>query len=659
MNLKKHKKQIIPALFILSAVVIRLFFLFNRGRFWFDEGISYDIARYDIFDLLFRLSKPVGMETTITDNFPPFYYILLHLWMAPGSGEAYLRLFSLLFGALAILMTWKLAKKLFGENTALWSVFLMSISAFNIYYSIECRAYTLFLFLSLCSFYYFLKIIENGKGRLLYIISTILCVYTFYYGFFIVAIENIIFFGYLLKKKKVSLGKWIPAQAMILFSFLPWMKIFYHHFFWTYPDAALKPSSLSVLAKGISVVGKNFVEFNVSMGKLSWPAESYKYILLFFGAWLVFGFFALWKTKGRFFILSVYLLVPLAAQAYISEKDVVARAFIFLTPVYYIVLSRGIVYLKERKNIPAFFILLSVLSGIMAVNAASLYGFYHLETRANKITGGKDLVGYVNSRLWGRSLLDTDEILSSCLDAKYGSSAAAIPESEKKNSILLVDRGKLMPFLNYYCKNRGNFIGFLSPRTEEGRKEHRNYVDECLSVLSGKYDYFWIIYSPIHIGRSNFTESSLSKYLTKIDTKNFKGVDAELYESKIKNLFSEPGKGFYQFMDSPVEIEQGKPFIKENYILTEGFYNIYIIAGHSDSAPFYGNMALFVDSRLAGRERVGANFNYMYKMEAFIGEGSHDIKLVFEKDLYGIKKGRYLYIKDMFFVKAYNENIAH
>jgi hypothetical protein len=215
-----------------------------------------------------------------------------------------------------------------------------------------------------------------------------------------------------------------------------------------------------------------------------------------------------------------------------------------------------------------------------------------------------------------------------------------------KNHIALVDRGKLVPILNHYHKNGDNFIGFLSPRTKQAALKYRNYVDECLEVLGGKYEYFWVISSPFHEDNANLTESLMSKYLTVIDSKKFGEINVELRRSRITGRAA----GFYQFEDLPARIAPGEAYMKEKY-MPEGFYSIYIIAGHSRTRPFYGNMSLFVDGRRVGGKPVGASFNYIYKMETFIEEGGHNIEAVFEKDSSGIENGRKLYIKDIFFVK--------
>ncbi|MBA4319692.1 MAG: hypothetical protein C0412_14925 [Flavobacterium sp.] len=616
---KIMRKKYILLTFILLGIILRLFFLLNRGDFWIDESILYDIAKYYISDIPSRLNTPNELETTIPLYPPLLYHVLLHLWMFIDSSEVYLRLFSFLFGILSLFMMWKLAKEFFDESIAIFSVFLMAISPLQIYFSVECKSYALFLFLSLCSFYYFLQFLKNSKNELFYIISTLLCIYTHYYGIFLILIENVIFFASFLKKREAPLTKWIISQISILTLFLPWIKIFHKQFTYRYPNFVFKFHPSSTLSEGLYALKKIFMELSSFYYMGFRPKRIDNYILIIFGIAFIIGLNSFRKNLGKLFILCAYFFLPLIIQIYISTEDS-SPYFIFLTPVFYIILSGGLLFLKEKRNAFTSLVFLFFLFSMVIMNGISLQNFYGEQCRGDK-------------------------------KLKWGGLSNFISKSELENSIILLDRGKLIPLLNYYFEDKIDCIGFLSPKTHKTLQEYRNYVDECLDVLSRKYDYFWIIYSPYHKDRSNFTKASLTKYLSILNSKNFADLKVELYKSKKVNSFdvvkAEDSK-FYEMIGLPIDIAPGETFTDEVNILNTCSYSFYLIAKCSEVKPFYCSMALAIDDKVVDKKLVGSSFMYIYKIDAFIKKGRYRIKIECEKDECRVKQNRKLVIKNIF-----------
>ncbi|MCH7887721.1 MAG: glycosyltransferase family 39 protein, partial [Proteobacteria bacterium] len=71
--------------------------------------------------------------------------------------EISLRLFSAVFGSLSIIIVYLVAKELSNNKIALLSSFIFSLSMANIQYSQEARLYSLLVFISLSSVYFFIK----------------------------------------------------------------------------------------------------------------------------------------------------------------------------------------------------------------------------------------------------------------------------------------------------------------------------------------------------------------------------------------------------------------------------------------------------------------------------------------------------------------------
>ncbi|GIW64111.1 MAG: hypothetical protein KatS3mg092_0044 [Patescibacteria group bacterium] len=187
--------------------------VFLTQSFWRDEAFSYFLAKKNFFEIIFLSAK---------DFSPPLYYLILHFWMKIfGSSEIALRLMSLIFFWLTtyiffIFLTDILKLKV---SKALFYLIFFVINPLQLYYGFEARSYSMFSFLSIASFYFLFK---NNKK--MYLLSTILGLYTHYFMIFVVAIQYFIF-----KSKN---------QVIAFLSFLPWLifilinKNFFNESFW-------------------------------------------------------------------------------------------------------------------------------------------------------------------------------------------------------------------------------------------------------------------------------------------------------------------------------------------------------------------------------------------------------------------------------------------
>jgi mannosyltransferase len=218
MNLQKHKNTLIFLSILLLAFVLRLFYL-SHESIWLDEGISIAMAKLNFAQLV---------DKSAVDSFPPLYYLLLHYWMLLfGDSEFSVRFLSLVFSLASIVVCYQLTKYLWQEKVALITAFLLAISVFHIEYAQEARMYSLLTFLSVSSFYFFLKWKDSAakKWMFLLFIINLLFLYTHTLAVFFIAAQNIYYF--LLKEKGAIVVKsWIILQLLLLLAFLPWIQIF-------------------------------------------------------------------------------------------------------------------------------------------------------------------------------------------------------------------------------------------------------------------------------------------------------------------------------------------------------------------------------------------------------------------------------------------------
>lgn len=92
---------------VLGAIL--RFVNLGRDSLWLDEAISYLAARLPVTQIA---------NNTVQSSHPPFYYLLLHLWLniVPDSDTA-VKLLSTLFGILLIPAVYFLSQQLFENRT--------------------------------------------------------------------------------------------------------------------------------------------------------------------------------------------------------------------------------------------------------------------------------------------------------------------------------------------------------------------------------------------------------------------------------------------------------------------------------------------------------------------------------------------------------------
>ena len=117
---------ILLLLIILIGISLRLYQL-GSNSLWFDEAISVWFANESLGNIL--------IKQTSGDVHPPFYYILLSLWInVLGNGEFEVRLLSAIFGILSIPLLYLIVKNLFGNQPALISALILAISLLVFFY---------------------------------------------------------------------------------------------------------------------------------------------------------------------------------------------------------------------------------------------------------------------------------------------------------------------------------------------------------------------------------------------------------------------------------------------------------------------------------------------------------------------------------------------
>jgi mannosyltransferase len=167
-------------LFLLAASV----FLKTRAlgaSLWMDEGLSIGIASQHLLDIPTVLRQ---------DGSPPFYYMLLSVWMnVVGSGPKETQSLSLAISLLAVPGGLWAGWSLFGRRAGFIAAALFAFNGFLTAYAQETRMYALMIVLSLLVTAAFIHVFVYRHRRYLplFVALLALMVYTHNWGLFVAA----------------------------------------------------------------------------------------------------------------------------------------------------------------------------------------------------------------------------------------------------------------------------------------------------------------------------------------------------------------------------------------------------------------------------------------------------------------------------------------
>ncbi len=198
----------------------------NLNSYWLEELMSVMISSKD--------SVSDVIQGCISDFHPPLYQIILHYYIKLfGDSELSTRFLSVIFGTLSIFVFYFILELIYGEKKATEISLLFSVAYLPVYYSQETRSYSLLLLLALLVNYYFLKTFILNKNNNLdrkwkyslhpvYIIFSLMLLFTHYYGFLILLLNVIFLIFYLIitsnsKKLVNEILKSIAIYAGIFF----------------------------------------------------------------------------------------------------------------------------------------------------------------------------------------------------------------------------------------------------------------------------------------------------------------------------------------------------------------------------------------------------------------------------------------------------------
>jgi hypothetical protein len=353
-----------PILFLFLLVLFFTLRLWNISTFslWGGEGFK-----------MIGVEKSWGemIAYAVDDGVhPPLIYILLKLWIVVGSQSVlWLKLFPVITSLASIapflLLCRELKFRLPETNLAL---LLLSVNGYLIHYSQELRMYSLFMFLSLCSFWLFIRFFNSPPPQhrqlILLTVINLLAIFTHYYGWVVVGLE----FLFLLIWQRHRLLAYSLSVLFLALCFAPWAYLVARE--------ALSSGGMDEMGWApkpeITDVLKLYVTFNGPIG------NSYTKLVGFLGFGLPVAIWA-WQIirSGqkqqreemiRFSWLAVLPSVPVLALFAISQNMEramwVDRYFIFIAIPYMMLVAAAVFQIKPVwvRNVWVLLIVLTSLS---------------------------------------------------------------------------------------------------------------------------------------------------------------------------------------------------------------------------------------------------------------------------------------------------------
>ncbi len=212
------KKHLPIVLIIFLALTLRVTLLFFRGTLWFDELFSIHFS---------SLPWVEAWRFWTLETNPPLYTFLLRFYLLLGDphNPFFTRFPAFVFSILSIFALYKLAKKVFDKNTAIFASLFFSLSGIHILASTETRTYTLLGLITILSYFYFYKLFfaeeKSRKNWIIYTVLTTLLLYT-HLTAILVPLTHLLAL-ILQQPNKLDNRRWWSSQIVAGIFWLPWI----------------------------------------------------------------------------------------------------------------------------------------------------------------------------------------------------------------------------------------------------------------------------------------------------------------------------------------------------------------------------------------------------------------------------------------------------
>lgn len=213
-----QKPVLVLAIIILCAFSLRVLLLGHKSL-WLDEAFGLYVSK----------AGPQALWSGQPEiHHPPLFHLLQAHWVRLGESEFTIRLLSVLFGALCVVLLYELGKKTAGEKAGLSAAAFAALSPLLVWYSQEARSYSLLVCLGLAVMMAAMDLfLKPSLGRtILFSASMTAAAYTHYGAFLLVPLQAVLLlflFGQKKARKKAFVF-WAAGWIFVFIAYLPWLK---------------------------------------------------------------------------------------------------------------------------------------------------------------------------------------------------------------------------------------------------------------------------------------------------------------------------------------------------------------------------------------------------------------------------------------------------
>ncbi|MBI5127569.1 glycosyltransferase family 39 protein [Candidatus Roizmanbacteria bacterium] len=341
---------------------------------WRDEGFSYFLAKKNLWDIVVLSAK---------DFSPPLYHFLLHFWIDIfGSSEIAIRSLSVAFYWATVYAVSHYLTDIFKMRLkkALFYTLLLAVNPLLIYYAFEARMYTMFAFFSVLSFYFL-----HRKKTKLYLISSILGLYTHYFMIFVLVGQ------YFLFRFK---------QKTVLLTFIPWLILVFINKGFSVDSFWIQRFPISSLVSFVGLIYTGYEREFQFYGKTILPLSLAIWLLIIYGYLYLkrnkpseiklFKYLFIWGVMIPFFVILVSFVKPIFLPRYLIFAN------IGLTLLLILIIDKLPVFLK-------IFVIVSIFAVTLNYHKLQINGRKKANLKKTfkelKATAKNDDVLYVTSEL--------------------------------------------------------------------------------------------------------------------------------------------------------------------------------------------------------------------------------------------------------------------
>jgi mannosyltransferase len=341
--LKDRRLAILCGIVLLSSLL--LLYQLDAKSLWVDELFSVKISTSS--DV-----ASVVNGVILEERRPPLYHLALHFWIAAfGTSDFPLRLLSVVFGVLSVIVAFKIGRLQRSDDSGLLTAYLLAISPTFVLYSRMIRYYSLVMFLGLLSCLFFVQLVRQRKAAswLGYLLSSALLIYTDYSALSLLIGQNVLV---LLQWKSYRdvLRRWALSQALLLILFLPWVTVVVTHGTRGELEADFARGALGYFLK------LAYPFFSFAVGETLFPWRPLAAIALAAVLTLFVGGIVFLARDHSIAVPVVFLFIPLTFTIFLLSyiaPDItflnVASRTLFAAPFFYLIVASGLLWIRSRR----------------------------------------------------------------------------------------------------------------------------------------------------------------------------------------------------------------------------------------------------------------------------------------------------------------------